>query len=215
MSIYVDGDSSLLSSELMDAIENGMTNDTFLNAHPSIRRLVFVGRMNDLAPTQSPVGDSTDNEPTNGGSRSMSSGMMTAYVLLGVGSLITFAAAAQIIRRRRRNQRVADRGVNFDEDLSSGNSSMKSFDEFIEFEPSNPHDLDTVVVSNRADLNEMEVNVDLESFESEEKAKDAGFNFFDLILQRSNPASTSRHDRTQNVNRERAAENDDLSEISF
>jgi hypothetical protein len=199
----------------MTAIERGMENDVFNNAHPSIRKLIFIGQVNDLAPTQSPVGDFTD-DPTDGGSRSMSNGLMAAYVLLGVGSLITFAVAAQFIRRRRRNRRVADRGIGFyDEDLSSGNSSKKSFDEYIEFEPSNPHDLDTVVVSNRADLHDMEVNVDLESFESEEKAKDAGFNFFDLILQRSNPSSSRGHDREQNVTRETIAQNDDLSEISF
>lgn len=215
MSIFVDGESSLIRSELMNAIERGMENDVFNNAHPSIRKLIFIGQVNDLAPTQSPVGDFTD-DPTDGGSRSMSNGLMAAYVLLGVGSLITFAVAAQFIRRRRRNQRVADRGIGFyDEDLSSGNSSKKSFDEYIEFEPSNPHDLDTVVVSNRADLHDLEVNVDLESFESEEKAKDAGFNFFDLILQRSNPSSSRGNDREQNVTRDTIAQNDDLSEISF
>eukprot|EP00557_Chaetoceros_sp_GSL56_P004728 CAMPEP_0176488132 /NCGR_PEP_ID=MMETSP0200_2-20121128/6541_1 /TAXON_ID=947934 /ORGANISM="Chaetoceros sp., Strain GSL56" /LENGTH=434 /DNA_ID=CAMNT_0017885085 /DNA_START=446 /DNA_END=1750 /DNA_ORIENTATION=+ len=215
MSIFVDGESDLLSSELMDSIEEGMKNDAFKSAHPSIRKLVFIGKVNDLSPTRSPSEDSTDDNTDGGTSRSTSNRMMTTYVLLGVGSVITFAAAAQFIRRRRKNQRVADRGIGFDDDLSSGDSSMKSFDEFIEFEPSNAHDLDTVVVSNRADSNEMELNVDLESFETEEKAKDGGFDFFDLILRRSNPSSSGRNERTQKTNPETVAENDEMSEISF
>ena len=208
MTIYVAGISDGWSTDLMNAIKKGMQNDEFVDAHASISKIIFIGEDvgNPFPPTPSPTGGGTGTTPTVDQGSTIGGGMMVLYVMLGVGSLVSLVALGKVARRRRR----VSNGIEYEESLSSG-VSIGSIKDLGDFEHSNPHDLDTVRVSNRALEDDMEVNVDLESFESKEN-DDGCFDFFDLILEGSSPNGTQVRTKGTTPKEDR---HDDMSEISF
>lgn len=208
MTIYVTGVADGWTKDLMNAIEEGMKDDVFVDAHASITKVIFIGEDvgNPFPPSPSPTGAGTGTTPTADQRTRIGEGMMVLYVMLGVGSLVSLVALGKVARTRRR---VSD-GIEYEESLSSG-VSIGSIKDLGDFEHSNPHDLDTVRVSNRALEDDMEVNVDLESFDSKEN-DDGCFDFFDLILEGSSPNGTQVRTRGTTPKEGR---HDDMSEISF
>jgi len=218
MSMYVDGVSDGWASDLMGAIERGMQNNTFIGAHSSISKIVLVCsdldpcNFDPLSPTSSPI-SSSDPPSGDGGPPAVGGGMMALYVLAGVGSLISFAAVGRFARRKRILSAVSDREESdFEESVSSG-VSIGSIKDLGDFEHSSPHDLDTVRVSNRVLADDMLVNVDLESFDSNDDEDDGCFDFFDLILEGSSPNDTQV--RGRGIPQAEVRRDDDVSEMSI
>jgi len=105
-----------------------------------------------------------------------------------------------------------------------------------DLERSNPHDLDTIRISNKNLSDEMEVNVDLESFESvggdvdgddgdgdpygvnvggDGSGSGENFDFFNLILESSRDATEMQQDRDRIRGRNQDAPSDDISSLSY
>ena len=203
MSIYAKGLAEEMEIEVMDEIALGMSDNKYLHAHASIKKVTFIRAGTLVNPN--PTGGPPTQQPTLGEDDEAQRTNVLA-VLLGAAGL-SLVAGFTIARRRisLRNIRQATRD-RVDEESSALSSHLSLGAELGDFERSSPHDVETIRVSNRILSDEMEVNVDLESLKSADEEGGGYLDFFDLILEGSQK-NTKRKDRD--------VPSDGVSEISF
>ena len=210
-SLYVDGPSIESRTYVINMTKKGMDDGNFLNAHNSLRKVIFIGvEEPSLPPVSSPGGGDRDGsgDGDEGGSNT---GLIAGVgIALGVGILVLCLVGRSVRNSRRR------RGENESDESSHSSvfADVGTMRDLGDFETSNPHDLETVRVSNResspSSAKDREINVDLEDFESKE-GHDGSFDFFDLILEGS-------QNKPQQQIRSRglpSTHDDEVSEISF